>query len=74
MKITQCPICNSELEIDEDWVKKNERVFCGTCCKSFDFKLPISYANYAYTDDEFLVDEDDFIHYNNDGDSDEEDN
>lgn len=31
-----CPLCNSLIEIDIAWAKKNGRVFCGTCCKSFD--------------------------------------
>lgn len=66
MKCVYCPLCDSEVELDQEWARKNERLFCGTCCKSFEFKLPrIPTCDYAYTPDENLIDEDDYMHYNN---------
>lgn len=35
----QCPFCGTEFKVDADWIVKNERVFCNTCCKSFEVKL-----------------------------------
>ena len=35
----QCPFCGTTFKVDADWIVKNERVFCGTCCKAFDAKL-----------------------------------
>jgi transcription elongation factor Elf1 len=35
----RCPYCDSLFEVDADWIVKNERVFCNTCCKSFEVKL-----------------------------------
>lgn len=31
-----CPLCRYPLEICINWAQKNKRVFCGTCCRSFD--------------------------------------
>lgn len=35
----ECPYCGSTFEVEKEWVGKNERVFCGTCCKAFDVQL-----------------------------------
>jgi hypothetical protein len=35
----KCPYCDTIFEVEADWIVKNERVFCGACCKSFDVKL-----------------------------------
>lgn len=35
----QCPYCNYQLTTDKDFAIKNKRVFCGTCCKSFDVQI-----------------------------------
>ena len=32
----ECPYCESIVESPRSWIIKNGRVFCGTCCKSFD--------------------------------------
>ena len=39
MENIKCPICKYPLEIDVEFVIKNERAFCGTCCKAFDIKI-----------------------------------
>jgi transcription elongation factor Elf1 len=39
VKIMECPFCKSDLEIDIEFAKKNGRVFCGSCCKSFEVKI-----------------------------------
>lgn len=36
---TPCPFCKSIVEIDVSWAIYNGRVFCGTCCKSFDVRI-----------------------------------
>jgi len=33
---TQCPYCRYTVMINLKWAEKNGRVFCGTCCKSFE--------------------------------------
>lgn len=35
-----CPYCNHNVEVDVSWARQNGRIFCGTCCKSFDVKVP----------------------------------
>jgi len=35
----RCPFCKSEVEVDVLWAKLNGRVFCGSCCKSFDLRI-----------------------------------
>ena len=34
-----CPFCKSTVEIDISWAIRNGRVFCGSCCKSFDIRV-----------------------------------
>lgn len=36
MNVVACPFCKYTVEIDVIFAKKNGRVFCGTCCKSFE--------------------------------------
>jgi len=38
-KNIDCPYCNSNVEVDIDFAKKNGRIFCGGCCKSFEIKI-----------------------------------
>lgn len=33
---TQCPYCRYTVMINLKWAEKNGRVFCSTCCKSFE--------------------------------------
>lgn len=33
---TQCPYCRYTVIVNVKWARKNGRVFCGTCCKSFE--------------------------------------
>jgi transcription elongation factor Elf1 len=62
--LTYCPFCNSEVEVDQDWAEKNERLFCGTCCKSFDFNVrKNNQVRYAPSLDENQIDYEDFEHY-----------
>lgn len=35
----QCPYCKYTVMIDLKWAEKNGRVFCGTCCKSFEIHI-----------------------------------
>jgi transcription elongation factor Elf1 len=35
----KCPMCKSTVEIDVEFAIKNQRVFCGGCCKAFDIKI-----------------------------------
>lgn len=35
----KCPFCKSTVEVDIEFARKNERIFCGSCCKSFDIKI-----------------------------------
>jgi transcription elongation factor Elf1 len=35
----KCPFCKSVVEVDVAFAKKNGRVFCGACCKSFDIRI-----------------------------------
>lgn len=35
-----CPFCNYNVEVDVSWARKNGKIFCGTCCKSFEVKVP----------------------------------
>lgn len=35
----RCPYCKSEVEINVAWAKKNGKVFCNACCKSFDLRI-----------------------------------
>ena len=35
-----CPYCSSNVEVNIEWAKKNGRIFCGSCCKSFEVKVP----------------------------------
>lgn len=37
--VVDCPYCDAQIEIDAEWVKTNERVFCPNCCKAFDVKV-----------------------------------
>lgn len=32
----ECPFCDTHTNVPLEWLKKNGRVFCPTCCKSFD--------------------------------------
>lgn len=32
----ECPFCDTRTSVPLEWLKKNGRVFCPTCCKSFD--------------------------------------
>lgn len=34
-----CPYCKSDVEVNVRWAKKNGRVFCNACCKSFDLRI-----------------------------------
>lgn len=34
-----CPYCKYPLKVDVEFAKKNGRVFCNTCCKSFEVVL-----------------------------------
>lgn len=34
-----CPFCKSTVEINISWAIRNGRVFCGSCCKSFDIRV-----------------------------------
>lgn len=36
---TPCPFCKSVVTIDVKFAKSNGRVFCGSCCKSFDIHI-----------------------------------
>jgi len=38
-EVIKCPLCKHQLEIDVDFVIKNERTFCTTCLKAFDIKI-----------------------------------
>lgn len=38
-QVMNCPFCNSILDVDIDWAIRNERIFCGTCCKSFPVRI-----------------------------------
>ena len=53
---TKCPFCDSLVEVDIPFARKNKRIFCGTCCKAFDIEVedevpekPIK-DNYDYWD------------------------
>lgn len=46
----QCPYCGVNLEVETDWVAKNERVFCGTCCKAFDVQVEEDKSDNYYGD------------------------
>lgn len=35
----QCKYCGSVVEVSTEWIEKNERVFCGECCKAFDISV-----------------------------------
>lgn len=37
----ECQFCNSIIEVPKEWVIKNLRVFCGSCCKSFDVRIQL---------------------------------
>lgn len=39
MELIKCPYCKGTIEMDEDWAKKNGRIFCPTCCKSFEVHI-----------------------------------
>jgi uncharacterized Zn finger protein (UPF0148 family) len=36
---TACPFCKSVVEVDINWAIRNGRIFCGSCCKSFDIRV-----------------------------------
>lgn len=36
---TRCPFCSHAVITDKDFAIKNKRIFCGTCCKSFDVQI-----------------------------------
>lgn len=38
-KVVECKFCDEDLVIDVEWAKKNGRVFCGNCGKSFDIVI-----------------------------------
>ena len=75
-----CPFCNYKVETDKDFVNKNGRVFCTTCCKSFDVKIRVETQDEDYSQwykkhilledseqtEEDLLDED--LYFNDDGD------
>ena len=35
----KCPYCKSIIKVDIDWIIKNGRVFCPSCCKAFDLSV-----------------------------------
>ena len=35
----RCPFCSYPVQSDKDFAIKNKRIFCGTCCKSFDVDI-----------------------------------
>ena len=35
----ECPFCRYTNEVPVEWLKKNGRVFCPTCCKAFDIAI-----------------------------------
>lgn len=35
----KCPFCNTQNSVSIDWIKKNGRIFCPVCCKSFDISV-----------------------------------
>lgn len=39
IKIIKCPYCQSDVEMDVEFAKKNGRIFCGGCCKAFDVQV-----------------------------------
>ena len=36
---TQCPFCKSIVLVNIRWAIQNGRVFCNSCCKSFDIHV-----------------------------------
>lgn len=38
-QIMNCPFCKSIVDVDIDWAIRNERIFCGGCCKSFPIRV-----------------------------------
>jgi hypothetical protein len=48
----QCNLCNSIFETDVDWVRQNGRVFCPSCCKSFEVDVKPT----EDTDEDYLGD------------------
>ena len=69
-----CPLCNAEVELDVEWAEKNGRLFCGTCCKSFEIKLEKN-TRYPdpYVSDDNVIDQEDFAYYNESEEQEEED-
>ena len=35
----RCPYCQYPVQSEKDFAIKNKRIFCGTCCKSFDVDI-----------------------------------
>ena len=32
----KCPLCSGSIEVPKKWAENNGRVYCQTCCKSFE--------------------------------------
>lgn len=43
-----CPFCREHFCVETDWIQKNGRVFCTTCCKAFDVSLEIEDGSRYY--------------------------
>jgi transcription elongation factor Elf1 len=56
-QIVECPFCNYPVEIDVDFAIKNGRVFCGTCCKSFEVNIQSEQEEYEPLDIRDLSDD-----------------
>ena len=39
IQYTGCPFCKQVVEVDISWAIRNERIFCGSCCKSFPIRV-----------------------------------
>ena len=47
-----CKYCDHAIDCSVSWIKLNERVFCDTCCKSFEIKLDIPEEK---SEDDFIL-------------------
>ena len=48
----ECQFCNNIIEVPASWIKTNGRVFCDSCCKSFDVEL----EKESSEDDDYYID------------------
>jgi hypothetical protein len=39
IEYTKCPYCKSVVEVDVDFAIRNGRIFCNSCCKSFEIHV-----------------------------------